>query len=102
MLWEKDVEIGTRAGVMQGFAVAPADSIPALAIIFYIDVPGYREELRNMARRIAKAGYFCILSDMYYRLSALRFNLLKRNDAMTKVIFAAMDHLTNAMVVEDT
>ena len=83
MLWEKDVEIGTRAGVMHGFAVAPADGIPAPAIIFYMDAPGYREELRNMARRIAKAGYFCILPDMYYRLGALRFNLLKRNDAMT-------------------
>ena len=83
MLREKDVEIGTRASVMQGFAVAPADSIPAPAIIFYMEAPGYREELRNMARRIAKAGYFRILPDMYYRLGALRFNLLKRNDGMT-------------------
>ena len=40
MLWEKDVEIGTRAGVMQGFAVAPEDGIPAPAIIFYMDAPG--------------------------------------------------------------
>ena len=53
MLWEKEVEICTRAGVMQGFAAAPADGIPAPAIIFYMDAPGYREELRNMARRIA-------------------------------------------------
>ena len=102
MFWEKDLEIGTRASVMRGFAVAPADGTPAPAIIFYMDAPGYREDLRNMARRIAKAGYFCILSDMYYRLGALSFNLLKRNDAMIKVIFAAMDHLSNAMVVEDT
>ena len=102
MLWEKEVEICTRAGVMQGFAAAPADDVPAPAIIFYMDAPGYREELRNMARRIAKSGYFCILPDMYYRMGTLRFNLLQRNEAMTKVIFAAMDHLSNAMVVEDT
>ena len=51
MLWEKEVEICTRAGVMQGFAAAPADGVPAPAIIFYMDAPGYREELRNMARR---------------------------------------------------
>ena len=102
MLWEKEIEICTRAGVMQGFAAAPADDAPAPAIIFYMDAPGYREELRNMARRIAKAGYFCILPDMYYRMGTLRFNLLQRNEDMTKVIFAAMDHLTNAMVVEDT
>ena len=34
MLWEKEVEICTRAGVMQGFAAAPADDVPAPAIIF--------------------------------------------------------------------
>ncbi|HZU88444.1 MAG TPA: dienelactone hydrolase family protein, partial [Stellaceae bacterium] len=27
--------------------------------------PGIREELRNMARRIAEHGYFCLLPDMY-------------------------------------
>tara|TARA_Y100001954_G_scaffold221473_1_gene257692 strand:- start:28 stop:255 length:228 start_codon:yes stop_codon:yes gene_type:complete len=69
MLWEKDVEIGTRAGVMHGFAVAPADGIPAPAIIFYMDAPGYREELRNMVRRIAKAVFsvfflICIIGRM--------------------------------------
>ena len=45
---------------MQGFALAPADGIPAPAIIISMDAPGYREELWNMARRIAKAGYFSI------------------------------------------
>ena len=101
-LWEEEVEIATKAGSMRGFAVAPSDGKPVPAIIFYMDAPGYREELRNMARRIAKSGYFCILPDMYYRIGKLRFDLLNRNDAMTKVIFAAMDHLTNKMVVEDT
>ncbi len=101
-LWEKNIEIGTRSGSMPGFAAAPAEGGPVPAIIFYMDAPGFREELKNMARRIAKAGYFCVVPDMYYRMGSLRFNLLQRNDAMTKVIFAAMDHLTNAMVVEDT
>ena len=35
-------------------------------------------------------------------MGTLRFNLLQRNEDMTRVIFAAMDHLSNAMVVEDT
>ena len=87
---------------MQGFAVAPADGIPAPAIIFSMDAPGYREELCNMARRIANAVYFSILPDVYLRFGSLRFNLLKQNDAITKVIFAAMDHLSNSMVVKGT
>ena len=68
---------------MQGFAVAPADGIPAPTIIFSMDAPGYRKELWNLARRIANAGYFSILPDVYLRFGALRFNLLKQNDAMT-------------------
>ena len=50
---------------------------------------GYREELRNMTWRIAKAGYFCILLDTYCKMDTLRFNLLQRNEAMKKVISAA-------------
>lgn len=50
---------------------------------------GYGEELRNMIWRIAKAGYFCILLDTYYKMNTLRFNFLQRNEAMTKVISAA-------------
>ena len=61
MFWEKDLEIGTRASVMRGFAVAPADGTPAPAIIFYMEAPGYREELRNMVRRIAKAVFSVFL-----------------------------------------
>ena len=50
---------------MQGFVVVPADGMPVPAIIFCMDAPRYREALRNMARRIANAGYFCILPDVY-------------------------------------
>ena len=39
-----------------------------------------------MARRIAKHGYFCLLPDLYYRLGALRFDIPRRNDAMSAVI----------------
>ena len=67
-----------------------------------MDAPGIREELRNLARRIAKAGYFCILPDMYYRLGLLRFDLPHRTDAMSVVIRGAMNHLTNALVTDDT
>ena len=45
-----------------------------------------REELRNQARRIAKHGYFCLLPDLYYRLGTIRFDIPRRNDAMSAVI----------------
>ena len=38
-LWEEEVEIGTKAGSMRGFAVAPSDGTPVPAIIYYMDAP---------------------------------------------------------------
>jgi len=99
---EKEVVVTTKNGRMPTFMACPdgPDSFPG--IIFYMDAPGMREELRNMARRIAKHGYFCLLPDMYYRLGTCHFDLLHRDDAMSAVIRAAMNHLTNTRVVDDT
>ena len=55
-----------------------------------------------MCRRIAKHGYVCLLPDMYYRLGLLRFDIPRRDDAMSAVIRPAMNSLTNAMVADDS
>ena len=65
---EKDVVVTTKYGKCPSFAVCPDAPGQYPGIIFYMDAPGIREELRNMARRIARHGYFCLLPDMYYRL----------------------------------
>ena len=75
---------------------------PFPPIIFYMDAPGIREELRNMARRIARHGYFCILPDMYYRLGTVRFDIPRRDDGMSAVIRASMNSLTMPLVNDDT
>ncbi|MBL8688045.1 MAG: dienelactone hydrolase family protein [Rhodospirillaceae bacterium] len=99
---EKEVMVTTKHGAMPSFAVCPEGPGSYPAIILYMDAPGIREELRNHARRIAKHGYFCLLPDMYYRVGTLRFDLPRRDDGMSAVIRAAMGHLTNALVMDDT
>ena len=99
---EQDVMVPTRHGVMPSFAVCPSGPGPYPGIIFYMDAPGIREELRNMTRRIARHGYFAILPDMYYRLGELRFDIPRRDDPMAQVFLAAMRSLTNAAVMDDT
>lgn len=99
---ERDVIVTTRHGQMPSFLVAPEGADRHPGIIFYMDAPGIREELRNMCRRIAKAGYACLLPDMYYRLGTLRFDIPRRDDAMSAVIRPAMNSLTNALVSDDT
>ncbi|MGH7152943.1 MAG: dienelactone hydrolase family protein, partial [Acetobacteraceae bacterium] len=99
---EQDVIVTTRHGRMPSFLVAPEGPGRHPGIIFYMDAPGIREELRNMCRRIAKHGYVCLLPDMYYRLGTLRFDIPRRDDAMSAVIRPAMNSLTNAGVNDDT
>ena len=101
-LIENTVNVPTKYGPMPSFTAVPDAPGDFPAIIFYMDAPGFREELCNMARRIATQGYYCILPDMYYRLGTIRFDLARRNDGMSTVVMAAMNHLTNADVVDDT
>ncbi|HEY3178055.1 MAG TPA: dienelactone hydrolase family protein [Casimicrobiaceae bacterium] len=99
---EHDVIVQTKYGCLPSFAVCPDAPGAFPPIILYMDAPGIRDELRNMARRIAKHGFFCLLPDLYYRLGTLRFDIPRRNDAMSAVIRGAMQSLTNAAIVEDT
>jgi carboxymethylenebutenolidase len=99
---ERDVSVHTKYGIMPAFAACPDTGGPFPPVIFYMDAPGTREELRNMCRRIAARGYFCLLPDLYYRLGLLRFDIPRRNDAMSVVIRGAMNSLTNTFVADDT
>ena len=99
---EREVIVTTKHGRMPTFLAAPDGDEQHPGIIFYMDAPGIREELRAMTRRIARQGYFAILPDMYYRLGSLRFDVARRDDAMLQCMLTAMHSLTNAMVMDDT
>ena len=99
---ERDVNVTGRSGAIPSFAVCPDGPEAFPGIILYMDAPGIREELRNLARRIAKHGYFCLLPDMYYQIGTLRFDFVRRAEGMRSTMFAAMNSLTNALVTEDT
>src|ERR1700761_1881304 len=99
---EQEVLVTTKYGPCPSFAVCPSGPGPYPGIIFYMDAPGIREELRNMARRIAKQGYFVLLPDQYYRRGTLRFDVARRDDSMAPVFLQAMHSLTNAKVMDDT
>src|SRR5712671_7036505 len=99
---EQHVIVTTKHGNMPTFVACPDGPGNFPGIIFYMDAPGIREELRNMARRIAKQGYFCALPDMYYRLGTLRFDVNRRDDEMFQCMCAAVNSLSNAKVMDDT
>jgi len=64
---ELNVEIKTPDGTLDAFVCHPEEKGPFPAVIMYMDAPGIREELRDMARRIGTVGYFVLLPNLYYR-----------------------------------
>ncbi|MEM7258713.1 MAG: dienelactone hydrolase family protein [Pseudomonadota bacterium] len=99
---EEIVNVTSAHGVIPCFYTVPDLTNRWPAVIFYMDAPGIREELHNMARRIAVQGYACIVPDLYHRYGTLRFNVSRRNDAMTSVILSAYHALTDDDINWDT
>jgi carboxymethylenebutenolidase len=64
---ERQIEIATADGRMNTFICHPERNSPHPAILFFMDAPGIREELRDMARRLGTVGYYVMLPNMYYR-----------------------------------
>jgi carboxymethylenebutenolidase len=64
---EQTLDITTKDGVMETFVCHPERHGPHPAVFLLMDAPGIREELRNMARRLASVGYYVLLPNLYYR-----------------------------------
>ena len=97
---EQHLDIATADGAMNCFVVHPEEGAPHPVVLFYMDAPGKREELHDMARRIAAVGYYVLLPNLYYRKTR-EFSLVRDESGMA-AMFALMGHLSNALVVRDT
>ncbi len=66
---ERVVDIETRDGRMNSWIFHPDRPGPHPTVILYMDSVGIREELCDMARRIATVGYYVLMPNLYYRLA---------------------------------
>src|SRR5215813_12477300 len=64
---EATVDITTADGPMETWLCRPERGGPYPAVFFLMDAHGVREELRDMARRLATIGYYVLLPNLYYR-----------------------------------
>jgi carboxymethylenebutenolidase len=103
-LIERTVELSTRDGAMTTFVVHPERDGPHPVILFYMDAPAIREELRDMARRFASAGYYVMLPNLYYRSGVMELGPLSPDPdhPSRKQMFELMYSLTIPLVMEDT
>jgi carboxymethylenebutenolidase len=98
------MEITTHDGRMNTFICHPERYALHPVILFFMDAPGIREELRDMARRLATVGYYVMLPNLYYRsqVEELGPTTGDANAATRQKAMQLKDSIDIPMVMQDT
>jgi len=105
---ERQLELPASDGRITTFIVHPERDGPHSVVLFYMDAPGIREELRDMARRLASVGYYVVLPNLYYRSGVVELPPLPRDpnaperQQMLENVFALMRSIDIPKVMADT
>ena len=62
-----EIAIETRDGVCRSFVYQPDGQGPWPAVLLYMDGPGIRPAVHDVAKRLAGNGYLVLLPDLFYR-----------------------------------
>lgn len=100
---ERQIEIVTPDGRMNTFICHPERDSPHPAILFFMDAPGIREELRDMARRLGTVGYYVMLPNLYYRSNVEELGSVvgEANIATRQKALQLMTTINVPMVMQD-
>jgi len=103
--------IETPAGPIDAFVTHPESGGPFPAVVILMDIWGLREELYDIARKVAVVGYYCIVPNFYYRQGRVRFEFRDAQgrmksfeqipDEAQKQMRAQMALLTDDMAMAD-
>ena len=101
---DQQIEIPTKDGHTTTFITHPERGGPFPIIIFYMDAPAIREELRDMARRLGTSGYYVMLPNLYYRAGVMELGPLPADPEAPerKRMFELMNGINIPLVMEDT
>ena len=101
---ETTLDVTTADGAMETFICRPERGGPHPAVFFLMDAPGIREELRDMARRLATVGYVVLLPNLYYRAgrdSVFGPDVLEKGSAEHTRMRAIRTRMTIPPVMQD-
>lgn len=69
---ERELDAVTSDGEMKTFIFHPEDDGPHPVVLYLMDAPSIRPQLKDMASRLATAGYYVMLPYLFYRGGAFR------------------------------
>src|ERR1700749_2671198 len=101
---DQQIDIPTKDGHITTFITHPDRDAPFPVILFYMDAPGIREGLRDMARRLATSGYYVMLPNLYYRSGVMELGQLPTDPEAPerKRMFELMASINIPLIMEDT
>ena len=104
---ESVIELTTDDGTLDAFVCRPDAEGPWPAVIMYMDAPGMRDELRDMASRLASVGYVVLLPNLYYRIGregdyGFDLALIRSHEAHRDRMHECRQSLANADIIADT
>lgn len=109
---EDTVTVETDSGIMNVFIARPIEKKRYRPVVLFMDIWGVREELRQIARKIASEGYFAILPNLYYRQGDVAHEFYDDDEKMislhrlgeerSNIVQGQRQKLSNDMILADT
>lgn len=101
---EQEIKVSTGDGEMTTFLAYPGEGGPFPVAVLYMDGVGYREQIKENARRFAGAGYYCVAPDLFYRSGeGVGFDFSRMGDEAYRARFmSVVGSVSPDSVVADT
>jgi carboxymethylenebutenolidase len=85
-----DIRIPTSSGDIPGYRAMPASGGPFPVILVVQEIFGVHEHIKDLCRRLAKAGYFAVAPELYYRQGDVS-QMKEINEILSKVVSKVPD-----------
>jgi carboxymethylenebutenolidase len=103
-VFEQEMKIATADGEMTTFVAHPDGDGPFPIAVLYMDGVGYRDQIKENARRFAADGYYCVAPDLFYRSGeGLTFDFSRMSDEAYRArLMSVIGSVKPDAVVADT
>src|SRR5436190_12006145 len=104
IVYETEIRVSTGDGEMTTFVSHPDDDAAYPVAVLYMDGVGYREQVKENARRFAADGYYVVAPDLFHRSGEkLSFDLSRMGeDGYRERLMEVVSSVTPDAAMRDT